>query len=585
MDLTFDFNKSTYNVKKWNGEKLGRIVTIDTETTMVPSHMVPDMVTLQAYGGDNNVYYVPKNLTHAFMFKHYDSTLVAHNAPFDFTVLEKIVGSSHIYEKYDNNLIADTGVLYRLLHLAQLGFVAPKYNLNLLSKKFLNIELIGKGEEQCEFGKYLNQPLDSIPTEMLTYGAKDVVATHQIYHTLCSLIQGLSVHGSVKRAWGKWGMLSAHIQVKGEWSLNKIYKTGIGFDLGRKDAWLDEANKELEVLQDRLATYGWVRGQKGVKDKYEAIMTMLGIADKLPRSEKSGGISSKGEHLEPYRDISFVADYLDFIELEKTTTFVRDVHTGRLHPRYSSIMNTGRTSCSKPNIQQIPRKGGIREMFIPKPGHKLVDIDYSSLELAGLAQLNKTLFGYSTMGDLINEGECLHYNTAMSVYGKSKEDVTKEERGFAKIPNFGFGANMAPSTFVDYCKGYGVSIDERHAEDVKEKWLNTYPEMREYYKIGNQDTHATLTGRVRANCSYTAFLNTGFQGLCADGFKLAMYEVTRAGFTIVAQIHDQLVLEVREDKVEEDMPTIQSIMVENMRKVIPDIKIDTEGMVLDRWCK
>jgi len=583
-NLNFDFNKSNFQIRIWNGEKLGKVIACDTETTMVPFHMTPDLVTTQVYDGRDTVYYVEKNKLRLFFGKHYGSSFIFHNAPFDISVLEKELGSEWVYDLYDRNLVHDTSVLYRLLHLAQIGFIPHKYNLNLLSQKYLNEELTGKDDIQCDFGKYLGKDLGEIPTEHLIYGAKDSVATHSIYLILSSLIQRLSVSGTTRTAWGKWGLLSAHIQVKGEWALSNIFKNGIGFDLPMKDEWLDKANQSLTVLQDRLAMWGWIRGQKGLKERYERIINLLGLADKLPRTD-SGGISSKGDDLEPYRNISFIDDYLDFIELEKTTTFVRDVDTDRLHPRYTSIMTTGRTSCSKPNVQQIPRKGGIREMFIPKPGYKLIDIDYSSLELAALAQVNINLFRYSTMGDLINEGKCLHYNTAESLYEKPKEEITKEERQFSKIPNFGFGANMSPITFVTYCNNYGINITEQRAIKVKDMWLKTYPEMVEYYKTGNNDNHATLTGRIRANCTYTAYLNTGFQGLSADGFKLAMYEVTKEGYTIVAEIHDQLIIEIKEEDSETSLPKIQKIMEDCMSLVIPDVNITTEGMILDRWCK
>ena len=110
---------------------------------------------------------------------------------------------------------------------------------------------------------------------------------------------------------------------------------------------------------------------------------------------------------------------------EKATTFVRDVHVDRLHPRYNSLVNTGRTSCSSPNFQQLPRIGGIREMFRARDGHTLVITDYSAIELATLSQVSLNMFGESIMGDKINEGHDLHKYYASVMNRCDIDDVTK----------------------------------------------------------------------------------------------------------------------------------------------------------------
>lgn len=602
MNIKLNFNNQEYIGKKWNGEKLGGYISIDTETTVVPFHMTPELVTVQVYSGGKEAYYVPLEKIRLFFNKHYDNIFILTNFSFDLDVLAKYLGKNDFsYDLIDRSRIRDISVLHRLYHLATIGYVPFKKSLAFMSERYLGTEIV-KDETRENFGQFLNKPLSIIPDNFLEYGLIDVIATYQIYQILMGKIQNHDKYGS---------LLSHDIQIKGEFALQRIYKNGIGFDLQMRDAWLTEMDKQMQIEADRLAMWGWVRGKKGIKDKFVDIVTMLGIKDKLPykynKDEyeriakdtwvkkkngmplpegKSVSLSSSTEDLTPFRHLDFVDAYINFHEIEKATSFVRDLTSSHIHPRYTSLLNTGRTSCSGPNIQQMPRVGGVREMFVPVSKQNVfVDIDYSSLELATLSQVNYTENGYSKMGDLINKGECLHYHTACSVYNKEKKDVTKDERQFAKIPNFGFGANMAPATFVDYCKGYGVSINEDEAKSVKEAWLNTYPEMHKFFNIGNDKDVYTLSGRKRANCSYTAFLNTKFQGLASDGFKLAMYEVCKAGYRIAAEIHDQLVVEVPRANAESDMKKIQTIMERAMQEVCPDVKITTEGQIIERFTK
>lgn len=578
-----------YEIKVWTNEKLGKEIAIDTETTIAPFHTYSHkLVTCQAYDGRGVVYFIKKTDIKKFFLKHYSSKLIFQNAPFDLDVLMPYIGQEWIYELIDDQKILDTKILYKLYHLAVLGFVANKSSLKDIAKKLLNVDLDKDGGVRTTFDQFLNTPILEIPKEHLEYAALDAKVTFDAY---CNLLALIKPHDLERN------LLSHDIQIKGDYSLNKIYKNGIGFDLELRDDWLQKTNKDLVHLQEKLATYGWVRGVTGIKQTYTQIMEFIGIADKLPRTE-NGDISSKRDDLVKFKDYPFISDYLQFIETEKSTTFVRNIETSVLHPRYNVLLNTGRTSCSSPNIQQLPRAGDIRGMFIPKTkGNVFVDIDYSSLELSTLAQVTTDLFGYSKMGELINQGKDLHTYAASKIFRVPEDKVTKSQRQFAKIPNFGFGANMSTSTFVEYAAGYGEKITEEFAKEVKAAWLDAFPEMRQYFNTprknvdlnnsayGETFCHYTLTGRKRAACTYTAFLNTGFQGLASDGLKLALYEISKQGYHIVAEIHDQVVVECSKEDSTKVLKEVSDIMVREMKKVVPDVDVSTEGQIVERFCK
>ena len=95
----------------------------------------------------------------------------------------------------------------------------------------------------------------------------------------------------------------------------------------------------------------------------------------------------------------------------------------------------------------------------------------------------------------------------------------------------------------------------------------------------------TLTGRKRGNTTYCAEKNTPFQGLSADGAKLALYNLDREGFKVVGFVHDEIICEVSTEESEEKLVIQERIMIDSMRSVIPDIRISVDSMISERYCK
>jgi len=575
--LQFTFNNQTFNIKFWTPEigKLGRFVSVDTETTMAPFFTTPDLVTCQAYSGGSDVYYIPKVHIKQFLFTHSESFFIGQNFVFDNDVLQKFTNErSYFYGRYDRNLNRDVGILWRLYHLAEYGFVPFKRNLGFLSEKMLGIPLV-KDETRENFGQFLNVPEEEIPENYLEYGAIDAVATYQIYFRLVALIKP---HDKFDN------LLSHDIQAKGDLALLHIHKNGIGFDLEARDEWLKDIDTKMENHSNILASWGWVRGKKGIKDVYSNIMDRLGISSNLPRSEKSGELSSKAEDLAPYRSYQFVDSYLEYQYLEKASSFVREISSSTIHPRYNLLVNTGRTSCSSPNFQQLPKLGGIREMFKAKPGNTLLITDYSAIELATLAQVCYSQYGYSEMRNRINAGEDLHRYYASIMNNCAIEDVTKQQRQEAKAANFGFPGGLGIETFIEFSRGYGLELTNDVAQEMKDVWFTAFPEMDSYMN-GEKGFVYTLTGRKRGDTSYCAEKNTPFQGLAADGAKLALYNMDKAGLKIVGFVHDEIITEVSKEKVEELTKLQEKIMIEYMNTVAPDVKIGVETTVSDFYTK
>ena len=273
-------------------------------------------------------------------------------------------------------------------------------------------------------------------------------------------------------------------------------------------------------------------------------------------------------------------------------SFLTSLNEEVIYPQYNPLLVTGRTSCSGQrtnciNIQQLPREGNIRDLFIPRAGKIFVDIDYDAIELSTFSYTQEKLLGSSKMGDIINSGKDIHTATAAIMYNKNagkctKKDmgeVTKLDRQTAKLANFGLLANMHEDTFKNNAKAQGVDLSIEEARSIKDKWLAAYPDIEEFFRLpfdhkdgGRfwseedkkwEDTyeHYTLTGRKRGGVRYTEWLNHHFQGLASDGLKLALFNLVRAGYVVVAEVHDSISLEVNIRDAEKELYNIAKVMV------------------------
>ena len=586
---------SDYQVVIWSGEHIGNEIALDTETNMVPFHTrLHKLVVFQAYSGGSTIYLVRKKHLQRFLNLHAKSKIIGQNIPFDIQVLMHEVSQESLLQFYDNNLVYDTKILYSLYVLATVGQVPDRKatSLKTMYKTIFGYDIDKNGSIRTTFDQYMDMPYEEMSIDHVGYASLDVVYTFNLY---CKLLAMIQPHDTMNT------LLSAHIQVKGDLVLDQIYKNGIGIDLESKSALANQLETQLAHINERLCMWGIVDGKSGSQGQYERAVARLGIIDKLPTTA-TGKVSSKASDLEPFQYIPFISDYVNASTYEKLMSFLVNLKDTVIHPTYTTILNTGRTATQSGHnglsIHQIPKSGGVRELLVPKnKGHVFIDTDYAAIELAGLSQVLISLYGQSRMAEIINTGKDLHIATAVSVYKKPEDEITREERQFSKIPNFAFPTNMAPSTFIDYCKQYKVSVTEDEARNVKEAWLDTFPEMNKYFSDmnGKEDginqygkrtyTHYTLTGRKRAHCTYTAYLNTGFQGLCADGLKIAMYNLFKLGYHITTEIHDQILIEVPRDGAEAHQEIIKKVMIDSMKIVIPDVLVAVESQILERFTK
>lgn len=564
--------------KFWTNEQLNpELIAIDTETTLIESPAkLPHLILTTVYDGSDFVYVIKNKDIAAFMELNKSATFNMWNAAFDVPVLEKNGAdfTSHI----NDSKLLDGQVLFRLLNIASLGMETKRWSLDYVSE-ILHKEILEKNDDiRLAFGKYRNQDsgeiyYNDISSEHIKYACLDPIATYFNTKKILAQIKLLPTTTN----------LAHDINLVGDLALAQVTRNGISIDQTNVVQIRQNLNLEKVKNEEILATYGYVKGKKGNTKVVEEICKREGFS--LPVTQ-TGKLCVAKNFLEEYKSHPFISAYLKFKGFSKQQNFLNDLNAPIVHPRYNSIKVTARTSCTRPNIQNMPRIGGIRECFIPEPGHVFIDCDYSTIELCALSAICLRLFKYSIMADKINLQQDLHRYLASKIYNCSEEEVTKEQRQFAKIGNFGFGADMGIDTFIKHAakSGYVLSIEE--ASKVKEAYLNAYPEMKQYFKRARgRDTLVTDTGFIRTGCSYTEYLNCGFQTKTAEGAKIMLYNLIKSGYKVVAFVHDQVLVSHPTEDAERALEDVKRIMVESMSKVIIGVRVAVDGKIKSKFEK
>ena len=369
--------------------------------------------------------------------------------------------------------------------------------------------------------------------------------------------------------------------------LFRMEKKGIRLNTGTLRNMSDDVTQEIVVLEKKI----WdVAGREfninSPKQLADILFVDLGIPTKNIKKNKTG-ISTASTELEKLRAeypiVALVEQYRELFKLKTTyldaLPSVVDMHS-RIHTTYhQTIAATGRLSSSDPNLQNIPARQSwskqIRGAFEAESGYVLVGADYSQIELRVAAHLSND----TNMIEAFQRGEDIHQKTAAVVFGVEPEAVTTDMRRQAKVFNFGILYGMGAFGLAQ-----AADIDQKEAGKFIEAYFSRFAGVAKYLEASKAFAREhgyveTELGRRRsvpeiqsqnvqvARSGERMAVNMPVQGLAADIMKLAMIaadqlvtEKYSETATMLLQVHDEIIFEVREEAVADFTKDLKQVM-------------------------
>lgn len=491
-----------------------------------------------------------------------DYRLVGHNIKFD-------VGFINAAFKTDLKPYLDTMILYYLIKPYR-----RKYGLkDILTKDFKipewNEDTLGLRNEQGKVAKAIAETLhyfrahNFIQTEvgkklyanMLEYLKLDVTYTYGLFQFCIKKLTPEEIS-------------LAELLTQVDFLIQEKYEP---FYLNQEklEETYHKINNRMLELERRLSKGGKLNLNSS-RQVVQFITKQMGleIHIKTEKGALSVGVDSIQDLAERYPSNSWITDFSEYKTYSKLLrAFLKPWMEleGSFKPSFSLVSTkSGRTSCMRPNIQQIP-KGEIRQLFIPPKGYDFVEVDYSQMELRIVADVAQV----KPMLEAFEQGKDMHTLTTQLLF--HKEDVSESERKIGKTANFALLYGMSPKGFAGFCKGMDVSLAE--ANRIHANFHNAYRELNKYYDIVKHDLQTkhyseNKIGRryrfdvreYNLNRSYVerSAINAKVQSLASDMLLIALRDLLndeRYGkdFYICGTVHDSILAYVKKGVDLEDL--------------------------------
>jgi DNA polymerase-1 len=471
--------------------------------------------------------------------------------------------------KYDQHVFANHGIdvcgyVHDTLLQSYVLEVHKPHNLDSLAERHLGRrglsyeDVCGKGAAQIPFAQ--------VPIERAAaYACEDAEMCLAVHHVLWPRLQA---EPALQRIY--------ELELAVSDVLRRMERHGVLIDadaLRRQSAELAQRLAELEVEAHALAGGPFNLGSP--KQIGEVLFERLGLP--VIKKTATGAPSTDEEVLEKLaEDYPLPARILAHRSLAKLKSTYTDKlptmvnpATGRVHTHYAqAVAVTGRLASNEPNLQNIPIRTPegrrIREAFIAPPGWTIASADYSQIELRIMAHLSED----AALLRAFAEGQDVHRATAAEVFGQPPEQVTPEQRRYAKTINFGLIYGMSA-----YGLAKALGIDANAAKTYIERYFERFAGVRAYMERTREQARArgyveTVFGRrlylpeirspngPRRAAAERAAINAPMQGTAADLIKMSMVAVQRAldgaglRTRMILQVHDELVFEAPPEELD-----------------------------------
>ncbi|MDO9001940.1 MAG: DNA polymerase I [Aquabacterium sp.] len=491
--------------------------------------------------------------------------------------------------KYDSHVLANHGIAVQgyahdtMLQSYVLEAHKP-HSLESLAWRFLDRkglsyeDVAGKGAQQISFAQVA-------VARAAQYSCEDSDLTLHLHQTLWPQLQAEAALQDV--------YLRMEMPVSA--LLQRIERNGVLIDREKLQQQSHELGQRMMALeQEAYELAGQPFNLGSPKQIGEILFTKQGLP--VVKKTASGAPSTDEEVLEKLaEDYPLPARLLEHRGLAKLKSTYTDklplmvnATTGRVHTNYAqAVAVTGRLSSNDPNLQNIPVRTAegrrVREAFIAPPGQVIVSADYSQIELRIMAHLSED----ESLLRAFAEGQDVHRATASEIFGTPVDQVSSEQRRYAKVINFGLIYGMSAFGLAS-----NLGIERSAAAAYIERYFQRYPGVKRYMDETRQSAREkgyveTLFGRriylpeinggsgPRKAGAERQAINAPMQGTAADLIKLAMVEVQKAldleakASLIIMQVHDELVLQVPQAELDWVRTQVPALMASVAQLRVP----------------
>ena len=545
--------------------KQAKLFALDTETDNL-DYMAANLVGISFALENGEAAYLPLQLDYLGTPKTLEKTTA-------LSLLKPVLENPAIQKvgqnfKYDLTIFARNGidvqgVAFDTMLESYVLNSTGRHNMDDLAKRYLGHqtisfeEIAGKGKNQLTFNQ--------IPLEQAAeYAAEDADVTMKLQQVLW---EKLSKEPSLEKLFKEMELPLLGV-------LSRMERRGVLIDSDALFLQSNEITNRLSELEEQAyALAGQPFNLASTKQLQEILFDKLGlpVIQKTPKGAPSTNEEVLEELAFSHELPKVLVEHRGLSKLKSTYTDklpqMVNPQTGRVHTSYhQAVTATGRLSSSDPNLQNIPIRNEegrrIRQAFIAREGFTVVAADYSQIELRIMAHLSQD----QGLINAFTQGKDIHRSTAAEIFGVALDEVTSEQRRNAKAINFGLIYGMS---------AFGLSrqlgIGRADAQSYMDLYFKRYPGVQTFMhdireKAKAQGYVETLLGRrlylpdinssnaMRRKGAERVAINAPMQGTAADIIKRAMIQLDQKqqndpDIAMIMQVHDELVFEVRSEKV------------------------------------
>ena len=545
--------------------KQAKLFALDTETDNL-DYMAANLVGISFALENGEAAYLPLQLDYLGAPKTLEKTTA-------LALLKPILKNPAIQKvgqnfKYDLTIFARNGidvqgVAFDTMLESYVLNSTGRHNMDDLAKRYLGHqtisfeEIAGKGKNQLTFNQ--------IPLEKAAeYAAEDADVTMKLQQVLW---EKLSKEPTLEKLFKEMELPLLGV-------LSRMERRGVLIDSDALFLQSNEiANRLSELEEQAYVLAGQPFNLASTKQLQEILFDKLGlpVIQKTPKGAPSTNEEVLEELAFSHELPKVLVEHRGLSKLKSTYTDklpqMVNPQTGRVHTSYhQAVTATGRLSSSDPNLQNIPIRNEegrrIRQAFIAREGFTVVAADYSQIELRIMAHLSQD----QGLINAFTQGKDIHRSTAAEIFGVALDEVTSEQRRNAKAINFGLIYGMS---------AFGLSrqlgIGRTDAQSYMDLYFKRYPGVQTFMhdireKAKAQGYVETLFGRrlylpdinssngMRRKAAERVAINAPMQGTAADIIKRAMIQLDQKlqndpDIAMIMQVHDELVFEVRSEKV------------------------------------